>query len=69
MVVDEANPRCSIASDISATVAQQAFKALKAPIEMVTPPHTPVPFSPDLEKFYIPSTEKIINSVQKTISN
>jgi len=69
VVVDEANPRCSIASDISATVAQQAFKALKAPIEMVTSPHTPVPFSPDLEKFYIPSTEKIINSVQKTISN
>ena len=69
VVVDEANPRCSIASDISATVAQQAFKALKAPIEMVTSPHTPVPFSPDLEKFYIPSTEKIINSVQKTLSN
>ena len=69
VVVDEANPRCSIASDISATVAQQAFKALKAPIEMVTSPHTPVPFSPDLEKFYIPSPEKIINSVQKTLSN
>jgi pyruvate/2-oxoglutarate/acetoin dehydrogenase E1 component len=68
VVVDEANPRCSIASDISATVAQQAFKALKAPIEMVTSPHTPVPFSPDLEKFYIPSTEKIIASVQKTLS-
>jgi len=35
----------------------------------VTSPHTPVPFSPDLEKFYIPSTEKIIASVQKTLSN
>ena len=27
--VDEANPRCSIASDVSAKVAQEAFKALK----------------------------------------
>ena len=69
VVVDEANPRCSIASDISATVAQQAFKSLKAPIEMVTAPHTPVPFSPDLENLYIPSPEKIINSVQKILSN
>ena len=69
VVVDEANPRCSIASDISATVAQQAFNDLKAPIEMVTPPHTPVPFSPDLERFYLPSSEKIVKSVQKTLNN
>ena len=69
VVVDEANPRCSIASDISATVAQQAFKDLKAPIEMVTPPHTPVPFSRDLESFYLPSSEKIVKSVQKTLIN
>ena len=34
--VDEANPRCSIAADISAQVAQQAFRSLKAQIEMVT---------------------------------
>ena len=69
VVVDEANPRCSIAADVSAAVAQDAFQALKAPIEMVTAPHTPVPFSPDLEKHYIPSSEKIIASVQKTLSN
>ena len=69
VVVDEANPRCSIASDISATVAQQAFNDLKAPIEMVTPPHTPVPFSPDLESFYLPSSEKIVKFVQKTLIN
>ena len=69
VVVDEANPRCSIAADVSAAVAQDAFQALKAPIEMVTAPHTPVPFSPDLEKHYIPSSEKIIASVQKTLGN
>ncbi len=69
VVVDEANPRCSIAADVSAAVAQDAFQALKAPIGMVTAPHTPVPFSPDLEKHYIPSSEKIIASVQKTLSN
>ncbi len=65
--VDEANPRCSIASDISATVAQDAFKALKAPIAMVTAPHAPVPFSPSLEDIYIPSPDRIADAVRKTV--
>ena len=66
VVVDEANPRCSIATDASAQVAQQAFKSLKAQIEMVTAPHTPVPFSPTLEDLYIPSAEQIADAVRKT---
>ena len=59
VVVDEANPRCSVATDISALIAQEAFAALKAPIRMVTAPHTPVPFSDALEDIYIPSAEQI----------
>jgi len=66
--VDEANPRCSIAADISATVAQEAFDALKAPIRMVTAPHTPVPFSPALEDLYVPTAEAIAAAARKTVS-
>jgi acetoin:2,6-dichlorophenolindophenol oxidoreductase subunit beta len=66
--VDEANPRCSIASDISAAVAQDAFAALKAPIRMVTAPHTPVPFSPALEDIYVPSAEAIASAVRKSMA-
>ena len=65
--VDEANPRCSIATDVSACVARDAFKALKSPIEMVTPPHTPVPFSPSLEDLYIPTADRIADAVRKTM--
>jgi pyruvate dehydrogenase E1 component beta subunit len=65
--VDEANPRCSIAADISAQVAQQAFGSLEAGIEMVTAPHTPVPFSPGLEDSYIPSAEKVMAAVRRTV--
>lgn len=67
VVIDEANPRCSMATDISALVAQKAFGALKAPIEMVTAPHTPVPFSDSLEDLYIPDAAKIENAVLKLI--
>ena len=49
VVVDEATPRCNLATDISATAAQEAFGSLQAPIQMVTAPHTPVPFSDALE--------------------
>ncbi len=65
--VDEAHPRCSIASDISALVAQQAFKALKGPISMVTAPHVPVPFSPTLEDLYVPSVDAIAAAVRRSM--
>ncbi len=67
VVVDEANPRCSVATDISALIARQAFGALKAPIEMVTAPHTPVPFSDNLEDLYKPNAEKILSTVLKVL--
>jgi pyruvate dehydrogenase E1 component beta subunit len=65
VVVDEDNPRCSAATDIAALVADKAFTELDAPIKLVTAPHTPVPFSPPLEQFYIPSPERIIATVQE----
>jgi pyruvate dehydrogenase E1 component beta subunit len=67
VVVDEASPRCNMATDISALVAERAFGALKAPIRMVTPPHTPVPFAPELEDLYIPSPEKIGAAVREVM--
>jgi pyruvate dehydrogenase E1 component beta subunit len=65
VIVDEATPRCSIATDIAALVADRAFDALKAPIRRVTAPHTPVPFAPSLEKLYIPSPERIAAAVRE----
>jgi acetoin:2,6-dichlorophenolindophenol oxidoreductase subunit beta len=59
VVVDEASPRCNLATDIVALVATKAFSALKAPVNIVAPPHTPVPFSPALEDAYVPSPVKI----------
>jgi pyruvate dehydrogenase E1 component beta subunit len=67
VVVDEAHPRCSIATDISALVAQKAFGALRAPVEMVTAPHTPVPFSGTLEDLYMPDAQRVVNAV-KTVT-
>ncbi len=64
VVVDESNPRCNLATDIAALAAENVFDALKAPIRKVTPPHTPVPFAPELEDLYIPTPEKIEAAVR-----
>jgi acetoin:2,6-dichlorophenolindophenol oxidoreductase subunit beta len=66
VVVDEAGPRCGMAADIAARVAQEAFRDLKAPPRMVTPPHTPVPFSPVLEDAYVPTAETIAAAIRET---
>jgi pyruvate/2-oxoglutarate/acetoin dehydrogenase E1 component len=63
--IDEANPRCSIAADISAQVAQKAWRSLHGPIEMVTAPHAPVPFSPILEDLYVPGADAIVAAVHR----
>ena len=68
VVVDEAYPRCSMASDIAALVADQAFAALKAPIKRVTAPHTPVPFAPALEDAFIPSPEDVEAAVRAVLA-
>ena len=65
VIVDESTPRCSMASDIAGIVAQKAFGALKAPIEQVTAPHVPVPFSDALEDLYVPSPARIEAAVTR----
>ena len=67
VVVDEASPRCNLATDISAQVVSEAFGDLKAPIKMVSPPHVPVPFAQPLEDLYIPSVQDIVNAA-KTVT-
>jgi len=64
VVVDEDTPFCSVARDIAARAADQTFEHLDAPIKCVTAPHTPVPFSPALERFYVPSKERVIDAVR-----
>ena len=67
VVVDEDNPRCSAATDIAAMVADRGFDTLDAPIKLVTAPHTPVPFSPPLEREYVPSPERIAEAVREIV--
>ncbi|MCZ6720917.1 MAG: alpha-ketoacid dehydrogenase subunit beta [Proteobacteria bacterium] len=65
VVVDEATPRCGIAADIAALALERCFDALKAPVRMVTAPHTPVPFSGVLEDLWVPDAGRIASVLRE----
>ena len=67
VIVDEDYPRCSIAGDISALVAEQAFDYLDAPPRRVTPPHTSVPYSRPLEALYVPDKDKVVAAAREVL--
>jgi pyruvate dehydrogenase E1 component beta subunit len=67
VVIDESPPRCSLAADVAAIVAERGFASLKGPIRMVTCPHAPVPFSPTLEDAYVPSVERMVEVARATL--
>lgn len=67
IVVDEDTPRCSMASEVAAIVADQAFDYLDAPIKRVTGPHTPVPYNKALETAFMPDSNEIIIATKKLL--
>ena len=67
VIVDEALPRCGLASDIAASVSEHGFDSLRAPVRRVTPQHNPVPFTPTLEQAHIPSPERIVGAVHSIL--
>jgi len=60
IVVDPAPGTCSVASEVSATVAEASFVRLRGPIIRLTAPDVPVPFSRDLECLMYPTADKIV---------
>ena len=65
VVIDEAPPRCGVASDIQALCVDRGFDFLNAPVKKVTAPHTPVPFNAQLEDAYLPSVDRILETVRE----
>src|SRR6478735_8760008 len=51
--------------EIAATIAEEAFEHLDAPIMRIAAPDTPVPFSPPLEKAFIPQVEDVVKGLKE----
>jgi len=57
-----------VGAEIAACVTERAIDYLDAPILRVAAPDTPIPFSPSLEQEYMPSKEKVIESIRSLLT-
>ena len=56
--------RGGIGAEISASVTENCFDYLDAPIMRVACPDTPIPFSPQLEQEYMPNADRVVQAVR-----
>jgi acetoin:2,6-dichlorophenolindophenol oxidoreductase subunit beta len=68
VVVDDATPFCSFASEATAAVAEYCFDDLKAPPRRVTRENSPVPFSPPMEKYILINEDKVEAACRSVLS-
>ena len=67
VILEEAWPFGNVATEITYQVQSQAFDYLDAPIEKINTAHTPAPYSPDLLKEWLPSSDDVIKAVKKVL--
>ena len=67
VIVDPAHKSCSVASEISAIVAQEGFWSLQSPIQRVASMDCHFPFSPALESEVFPNEDKITDAIYATL--
>jgi 2-oxoisovalerate dehydrogenase E1 component beta subunit len=65
LVLHEDTHTGGFGAEIVATIAEEAFEHLDAPVRRVTAPDTPVPFSPPLEKAFIPQVEDVVAGLKE----
>ncbi len=67
VIAYEAYERGGVGAEIAALVANKALDYLDAPIERVASLNTPMPFSPKLENYVVPTEEKIIAGIKRVL--
>ena len=67
VVVHEAVRFAGFGAEIAAAISEEAFDHLDAPVARVGAPFSPVPFSPVLEKLYVPDAARIAAEVRSTL--
>ena len=68
MVVTEENKRGAWSGEIASIVAEEAFEALKKPIERIGSLNVPAPFSGNLEDFVRPRDEDIEAAIHRLMA-
>ena len=65
LIVHEATLTGGVGAEFAARIGEKAFEYLDGPVLRVASLDTPVPYSPPLEDFFMPSTATITNAARK----
>jgi 2-oxoisovalerate dehydrogenase E1 component beta subunit len=65
LVLHEDTRTAGFGAEIAATIGEEAFEYLDGPVKRITAPDTPVPFSPPLEKAFIPQVEDVVAGLRE----
>jgi pyruvate/2-oxoglutarate/acetoin dehydrogenase E1 component len=65
LVLHEDTRTGGFGAEIAATVGEEAFEHLDAPVRRIAAPDTPVPFSPPLEKAFIPQVDDVVRGLRE----
>ncbi len=64
ILFDDSNRTCGYAAELAAVIAEEAWESLRAPIRRLTRADVPVPFSPPLEGYVLPSRDRLLEEAR-----
>lgn len=65
----EENPRlCGWGAEVASIIAEECFYDLDGPIIRITTPHIPLPAAANLEDLALPSVERIVSVISRSLS-
>ena len=67
VIVEESPKQGGVGAEIAAQVSEKVLDYITVPIKRITAPNTPAPFSPVMEKFYVPQPERIAAIIKKLL--
>ena len=67
VVVEEAWPQSSVASEVAAQVMTHAFDYLDAPVARVNGKDVPMPYAANLEKLALPTADEVVAAVKSVL--
>jgi pyruvate/2-oxoglutarate/acetoin dehydrogenase E1 component len=67
LVLHEDTRTAGFGAEIAATVADEAFSDLDAPVRRLAAPDTPVPFSPPLERRFLPGVDDVVAELRELV--
>jgi 2-oxoisovalerate dehydrogenase E1 component len=68
LIVHEDTRTGSVGESLAAIIQEQAFESLDAPVRIIGALDTPVPYSPPLEEFFLPSEQEIERAARLLMS-